>query len=598
MHISARRGLLALLVALPACSGDAVDALTSATKTIGATGGDLTLPGGLALTIPAGALSGDVAVGAEVVSDLAGAGLEALPDYLSGTPAISVSLTPHGTTFDAPVTLTLPLPAELAADPGNLVAMRLASPDAGEWEPVGPIRFADGEATLQISGFSVYTLVQAGTCPCFNGSNLRSFYAYGEGLVQSDGWRRSLSRHYSTTPSQEEKDRFTAQGRDWRDYFPEELVRDSVQVNYFPPNSGALSNGQIYALAQESSSRSRYQCSSGSRDGYDFVAGFPDTYAGGGSTINKDSGITRPEFLVCKALILAAETGPAAHEIGVVAAGIPAGEQVELAQASATFEITPDDELVFAPTVVAEGEAYAITIATQPASAVCTLDARASGTMGDDNVLVALTCGTPTEVCNGVDDDNDGATDEGFDTDEDGVTTCGPDGVAGTADDDCDDDDVLVYPGATERCNDVDDDCDGSPMAGETTDGDSDGVPDACDAHPAAGCAVFDVAAVLEVDAMTGGLCFLSESSLPSVLATDLDFLTGAFADHGDGTWDIAGVGKSGDILVVAGGCYQDTATGYCTDNSRPLLPADSEADQATYDACADVAAYACDRTD
>ncbi len=70
-----------------------------------------------------------------------------------------------------------------------------------------------------------------------------------------------------------------------------------------------------------------------------------------------------------------------------------------------------------------------------------------------------------TEVCNGIDDNCDGAVDEGFDADGDGVTTCGGD---------CDDGDATTYPGAPELCdNGVDNDCD--PATDENADGDGDG---------------------------------------------------------------------------------------------------------------------------
>ena len=59
-----------------------------------------------------------------------------------------------------------------------------------------------------------------------------------------------------------------------------------------------------------------------------------------------------------------------------------------------------------------------------------------------------------TEVCNGVDDNCDGVIDEGHDSDEDGHTWC-----AG----DCDDNDSTRYPGASEtECDNTDNDCDGS----------------------------------------------------------------------------------------------------------------------------------------
>ena len=119
-----------------------------------------------------------------------------------------------------------------------------------------------------------------------------------------------------------------------------------------------------------------------------------------------------------------------------------------------------------------------------------------------------------TEVCNTLDDDCDGLVDEGLTTvffvdgDGDGhgraagtVVACTvPSGYAATADD-CDDSEFGVHPGAEERCNTVDDDCDGTVDVGATDartwylDRDADGVGDtsssveACDA-PAGAVAV------------------------------------------------------------------------------------------------------------
>ncbi len=95
------------------------------------------------------------------------------------------------------------------------------------------------------------------------------------------------------------------------------------------------------------------------------------------------------------------------------------------------------------------------------------------------------------EVCNGVDDDCDGLVDESltFETlylDEDGdghgdpetgIETCGAVGDRVEDGTDCDDGDPLVYPGAEEVCNGVDDDCDGRTDEGviETYYPDADG---------------------------------------------------------------------------------------------------------------------------
>jgi hypothetical protein len=78
-----------------------------------------------------------------------------------------------------------------------------------------------------------------------------------------------------------------------------------------------------------------------------------------------------------------------------------------------------------------------------------------------------------TEVCNGIDDDCDGAIDEGVkttfyqDSDGDGFGNSGatlqactqPQGYVANSTD-CNDGNVAIHPGATEVCNGVDDDCD------------------------------------------------------------------------------------------------------------------------------------------
>jgi hypothetical protein len=56
-----------------------------------------------------------------------------------------------------------------------------------------------------------------------------------------------------------------------------------------------------------------------------------------------------------------------------------------------------------------------------------------------------------TEICNAIDDDCDGLTDEGFDADNDGFTTC---------EGDCNDNNSNIFPGAPEACNSIDDNCD------------------------------------------------------------------------------------------------------------------------------------------
>ncbi len=93
----------------------------------------------------------------------------------------------------------------------------------------------------------------------------------------------------------------------------------------------------------------------------------------------------------------------------------------------------------------------------------------------DDSDPLAFPGGA--EECDGVDNDCDGNEDEGLtftpyyrDVDEDGygytsqfLTTCdGPPAGYTTLPGDCDEDDALVHPGASEECDDTDNDCDGS----------------------------------------------------------------------------------------------------------------------------------------
>jgi hypothetical protein len=112
------------------------------------------------------------------------------------------------------------------------------------------------------------------------------------------------------------------------------------------------------------------------------------------------------------------------------------------------------------------------------------------------------------ERCNGQDDDCDGEIDEDLqetwyaDADGDGhgdpdssTDSCDPGSGWVASDDDCDDSDSSVHPGAEEQCDDVDDDCDGEIDEGlespwyQDADGDGYGDPavEIQDCEPGAG---------------------------------------------------------------------------------------------------------------
>ena len=100
-----------------------------------------------------------------------------------------------------------------------------------------------------------------------------------------------------------------------------------------------------------------------------------------------------------------------------------------------------------------------------------------------------------TEICDGIDNDCDGEVDEqvrltyyadkdedGFGAPEDSISACSPPAGYVPFANDCDDFSPEIYTGAQERCNELDDDCDGEIdeglVLGMFYDADGDGYGD------------------------------------------------------------------------------------------------------------------------
>ena len=136
------------------------------------------------------------------------------------------------------------------------------------------------------------------------------------------------------------------------------------------------------------------------------------------------------------------------------------------------------------------------------------------------------------ERCNGTDDDCDDSIDEGVtdpeiwypDADGDGagvqgatLESCDPPSGYAFSSDDCDDTDPERHPGAVERCNGLDDNCDNSLPSGESTDSDGDGAL-ACE-----DCNDTDANTSPSAPELCNGLDDDCDGQLPSNESTDAD---------------------------------------------------------------------------
>jgi alpha-tubulin suppressor-like RCC1 family protein len=136
--------LCAVALTLAACggSGDAAPP-----PMIGAAGGTVTGPNGAQVVVPAGALAANTAIAV----DQSSAGSPALPIGMNAFGAM-FAFTPHGTSFAAPVTVTLPFNA--ASVPAGVTPALFKTNAAGAWERVAGATLNAATATAQVTSFS------------------------------------------------------------------------------------------------------------------------------------------------------------------------------------------------------------------------------------------------------------------------------------------------------------------------------------------------------------------------------------------------------------------------------------------------------------
>jgi hypothetical protein len=338
--------LLALLT-LASCGGDEKagrDSAGGATAValVGAEGGTITLDNGASVTIPAGALTEDVEVTVEFVDDLSALGLAALPEGVEAGGGALV-LSPHGTTFELPVTVTMP--TSLSGD--DVVVWRLPDEASTEWAPDGAVTVEDGVLSFPVLSFSVYSpaAVAAGACPCYSGADLNTWAAANP--------RARFSVYYY-------------------------LGKVFGYANPPRASSGARVPG-VGTLSVGSAGSTTCQAPSGTR-----------------------TTTTRAQHNACNALIFGRFRAASRTnlQVGAHAQGLAAGESVTLqvtatpptgAATSEALVLPHTDELVWLSGVYPSGTQVTASITAAPPAASCAVTA-GTGPLGTDNVAVQVDC--------------------------------------------------------------------------------------------------------------------------------------------------------------------------------------------------------------
>jgi uncharacterized delta-60 repeat protein len=140
-----------LLLALQAC-GSAPPVTPPITAIIGAAGGTLSTSSGATVVIPPGALTGDITIGIEQSS----LGAPPLPGGFT-TVGQMFAFTPHGQSFAAPVTITLPF--NPASVPAGSTPELYKNNAQNQWEPVVGATFGSSSVSGSVTSFSYPVVV-------------------------------------------------------------------------------------------------------------------------------------------------------------------------------------------------------------------------------------------------------------------------------------------------------------------------------------------------------------------------------------------------------------------------------------------------------
>lgn len=328
------------------------DAL-SPTATIGAEGGSIAAEGGAQVDVPAGALAEGVELSIEQGTSPEEFGAIALPESFDAVSTVLV--TPHGTTFATPATLSIPYAeAELGDAVEELVLMRLDDPSDTDWSPEVGLELESGTASAEIDGFSVYSLaaVASGACPCWSGADLRA-------------WRR------------------TATNNGLKPFF-------GVSTGSYTSSTCSLNAGNSTKAYW---SVNQYRNGQATCNRQDWVG----SYGGSASALLTGG---RAQADACLSLVAAVcRRDTSLGQVSAYATGLPSGESVVVTVTgtsgsrsySSDVTLAVAEELYWSPIVYTAGTAYSVSIKTQPSSTTCSI-AAATGTVTEGNSAVEVSC--------------------------------------------------------------------------------------------------------------------------------------------------------------------------------------------------------------